>query len=186
MKIMTKICPPSNVAIVAVVAFLATIVPESRAPARSWPRQSPASSRAASPDAGSSIPEFCLNDLTGRRVCSSQFRGKVLLIDFWASWCGPCKTEMPAYEKFQEAYGQKGLVVIGIGLSMDNPANLKKFARALGVHYTLLMGTKAMQDKFGLLGIPTTILVDRKGIVRDRIVGFDYPARLKPKIEALL
>ena len=77
-------------------------------------------------------------------------------------------------------------MVIGIGLSMDSPANLKKFARALGVHYKLLMGTMRVQDAFGLKGIPTTLLVDRKGIVRTRVVGFDYPAKLKPKIQTLL
>lgn len=90
------------------------------------------------------------------------------------------------YQKFQDAYGPKGLVVIGIGLSMDSLANLKKFARALGVHYKLLMGTMRVQHAFGLKGIPTTLLVDRKGIIRTRVVGFDYPAKLKPKIQALL
>lgn len=143
--------------------------------------------RAASPaQIGSAIPQFCLNDLNGRKFCSDQLRGKVLLIDFWASWCGPCKKEMPAYQKFQDAYGPKGLMVIGIGLSMDSSANLKKFARALGVHYKLLAGTMRVQDAFGLKGIPTTLLVDRNGITRARVVGFDYPAKLKPKIQALL
>ncbi|HXT86584.1 MAG TPA: TlpA disulfide reductase family protein [Verrucomicrobiae bacterium] len=147
----------------------------------------PKATRAVSPaEIGSAIPQFCLDDLAGRKFCSGQLRGKVLLIDFWASWCGPCKKEMPAYQKFQNAYGPKGLVVIGIGISMDSSANLKKFARALGVHYKLLMGTMRVQDAFGLKGIPTTLLVDRKGIVRARVVGFDYPTKLKPKIQALL
>ena len=135
---------------------------------------------------GARAPDFCLNDLDGHKVCSSEFRGKTLLIDFWASWCGPCKTEMPAYEKFQERYASRGLVVIGIGLSMDTPANLKKFAQKLGVHYTLLMGTMAVQNKFGLRGIPTTILVDKKGVIRKRTVGFDYPSKFEAALRGLL
>jgi len=135
---------------------------------------------------GAHVPDFCLNDLDGHMVCSSQFRGKTLLIDFWASWCGPCKTEMPAYEKFQERYRTRGLVVIGIGLSMDTPKNLKMFAQKLGVHYKLLMGTMPVQDKFGLRGIPTTILVDKNGVIRKRTVGFDYPSKFEAALKAVL
>lgn len=135
---------------------------------------------------GARMPDFCLDDLNGHPVCSSQFQGKVLLIDFWASWCGPCKTEMPAYQAFQERYGSRGLVVIGIGLSMDSPANLKMFARKLGVHYRLLMGTMSIQDKFGLKGIPTTLLVDRNRVIRRRIVGFDYPSKFTGPIQRAL
>lgn len=135
---------------------------------------------------GSQVPDFCLNDLNGRRVCSSQFHGKVLLIDFWASWCAPCKKEMPAYEKFREKYGPRGLSVIGIGLSMDTPANLKRFAAKLGVHYTLLMGTMQVQNKFGLKGIPTTILADRTGVIRKVVVGFDYSDKFDAPIQRAL
>lgn len=135
---------------------------------------------------GAHMPDFCLNDLDGRTVCSSQFRGKTLLIDFWASWCGPCKTEMPAYEKFQERYRARGLIVIGIGLSMDTPEHLKKFAQKLGVHYTLLMGTMPVQDKFGLRGIPTTILIDKNDVIRKRTVGFDYPSKFEAALKAVL
>ena len=135
---------------------------------------------------GTHMPDFCLNNLDGRKVCSSEFRGKTLLIDFWASWCGPCKTEMPAYEKFQERYASRGLIVIGIGLSMDTRANLKKFAQKMGVHYTLLMGTMDVQNKFGLRGIPTTILVDKKGVIRKRTVGFDYPSKFEAALRRLL
>ncbi|MGC1107806.1 MAG: TlpA disulfide reductase family protein [Candidatus Acidiferrales bacterium] len=135
---------------------------------------------------GTRMPNFCLNDLEGRPVCSSQFHGKTLLIDFWASWCGPCKTEMPAYEKFQERYGSQGFVVIGIGLSMDTPVNLKKFAQRLGIHYILLMGTMEVQNKFGLKGIPTTILVDKNGMIRRRVVGFDYPSKFVRPIQRVL
>lgn len=174
----------SKLAFVIVTVFGCAICFAS--PARAGENAQKFHRRASSAKVGSRIPEFCLNDLDGRSFCSDQLHGKVLLIDFWASWCGPCKKEMPAYQKFQDAYGSKGLVVIGIGLSMDNPANLKKFARALGVRYKLLMGTVRVQNAFGLKGIPTTILVDRKGIVRARVVGFDYPAKLKRKIRALL
>lgn len=135
---------------------------------------------------GTRMPDFCLNDLDGHKVCSSQFRGKTLLIDFWASWCVPCKTEMPAYQKFQARYRSRGLVVIGIGLSMDSAANLKKFAQKLGVHYTLLMGTMPVQDKFGLRGIPTTILIDKNGVIRKRTVGFDYPSKFEAALKAVL
>lgn len=174
---------PSKIPLLALVILCACATVQ---PGIANPPPARAANSQSAARVGARMPDFCLNDLDGRVVCSSQFRGKTLLIDFWASWCGPCKTEMPAYEKFQERYRARGLAVIGIGLSMDTPKNLKKFAQKLGVHYTLLMGTMPVQDKFGLRGIPTTILVDKNGVIRKRTVGFDYPSKFEAALKTVL
>lgn len=177
---------PSRILLLGAVVSLAVGVGATARTGIARPQSARAAKSISAGRVGARMPDFCLNDLDGRKVCSSQFHGKTLLIDFWASWCGPCKTEMPAYEEFQERYASRGLVVIGIGLSMDTPENLKKFAQKLGVHYTLLMGTMAVQNKFGLRGIPTTILVDKRGVIRKRTVGFDYPSKFEASLLGLL
>jgi cytochrome c biogenesis protein CcmG/thiol:disulfide interchange protein DsbE len=132
------------------------------------------------------MPQFCLDDLQGRKVCSSEFAGKVLLVDFWASTCVPCRREMPAYQRFQEQYGSRGFAAIGIGITMDSRTEAEKFARALKIKYTLLIGTPDVEKDFGILGIPTTILVDRGGVIRKRVVGFEYPEEFESALKSLL
>jgi peroxiredoxin len=117
------------------------------------------------------MPDFDLKDSAGHDVSSAQFRGKVVLLDFWATWCGPCKKEMPGYERLYRRYKDRGLVVIGI--SADSDAGLvAKFGRQLGVTYPLLINGMDVQ-RYGVKGLPTTILVDRDGFVRKEVVGFE-------------
>lgn len=151
----------------------------SRAPRATPPRVE----RATQAEEGTPLPDFCLDDLHGRKTCSADFHGKVLLIDFWASWCEPCKREMPAYEKLQERYGARGFVVLGIGLSSESTAAMEEFAKRLGVRYRLLVGSAEVEKQFGILGIPTTILVDRNAIIRKRVVGFEYPSAFESALQ---
>ena len=118
------------------------------------------------------MPDFVLKDTAGHEVSSKQFRGKVVLLDFWATWCVPCKQEMPGYEELYRRYRDRGLVVIGI--AADSDARLvSKFGKRLKITYPLLINGMDVQ-KYGVEGIPTTILVDRKGFVRKKVVGFEY------------
>jgi len=140
------------------------------------PRRGPAQQApAAAPgEAGARMPEFTLRDASGREVSSAEFRGKVLLVDFWATWCEPCKVEMPAFEEFQNRYRDRGLVVIGIALDAD-AAGVAQFGKKLGVHYLLLMSTPEVERQFGgILGIPTTFLVDRNRVIRKKVIGFEH------------
>ncbi len=154
----------------------------SRSPLASVPHLEPAIPAGE----GTRLPGFCLDDIHGRKVCLDDFQGKVLLIDFWASWCEPCKREMPAYEELQQRYAAQGLVVLGIGLAMENAATMEEFARKLNVHYTLLVGSPEVEKRFGILGIPTTILLDRNGIIRKRVVGFEYTSVFEYALKQLL
>ena len=130
------------------------------------------------------MPPFDLKGTSGREVSSAQFRGKILLIDFWATWCGPCKKEMPGYENLYRRYKGKGLQVVGIAADSD-PALVAKFGKKLGITYPLLINGMDVQ-RYGVLGLPTTILVDQHGAVRTKVVGFEYTAVFETALKGLL
>ena len=140
----------------------------------------------AAGEIGSHLPDFAVRDMRGRPISSSDLRGKVVLIDFWATWCQPCKKEMPGYQKLADRYGQSGFVVIGFKL--DTMADVEAplaFARRLGIRYPLAVAKEDLKEKFGgIEGLPTTLLYDRQGILRQKVIGFEYTdvfeAALKP------
>jgi cytochrome c biogenesis protein CcmG/thiol:disulfide interchange protein DsbE len=150
------------------------------------PENSVAAPQPAPPpgEVGGALPAFRLQDTAGRGVSSEDFRGKVLLVNYWATWCKPCETEMPGFQQLQDTYGPRGFAVIGI--AMDTSANdVAAFARKHGIRYALLMGTPEVQERFGILGIPTTMLVDRQGVVRYKIVGFEYKEAVEAELKKL-
>lgn len=132
---------------------------------------------------GKPAPAWKLKDLDGKLVSSEQFKGKVLVIDFWATWCGPCRVEIPGYVELQKKYGKDGLVIIGVSLDEKGPAVVKAFAQKFGVNYQMLMADEEVVAAFGGIdAIPTTFIVDRSGKIQDRKVGAaslaDYEKRL--------
>jgi thiol-disulfide isomerase/thioredoxin len=130
------------------------------------------------------LPAFAFKDLAGNVVSSDQFAGKVLLVDVWATWCPPCKEEMPRFQELQEEYGPQGFEVIGISID-PSPAAAARFAAELGITYRLLHHPAVMQE-WGLLGLPTTLVVDRDGTVFRKIVGFDYKETFESAVKDLL
>ncbi len=135
---------------------------------------------------GAVMPEFHLRDLAGREVSSEQFRGKVLVVDFWATWCEPCKVEMPGFQQLQDRYAGRGLVVVGIALDAD-ASDVARFANQLGVHYTLLLSTDEVEKQFGgILGIPTTFVMDRHGVIRKKVIGFEYKEAFETTVKEIL
>jgi thiol-disulfide isomerase/thioredoxin len=119
---------------------------------------------------GSRLPDFSTRDLRGRRISSSDLRGKVVLIDFWATWCGPCKKEMPGYQKLENRYGPRGFAVIGLKLDiMADTEEPRAFARRLGIHYPLAVATDEIKNKFGgIEGLPRTLIYDRQAFCGKR------------------
>lgn len=117
------------------------------------------------------MPDFTIKDTGGREVSLSSFRGHVMLIDFWATWCGPCKNEMPGYEDLYRRYRKRGLMVIGVAADSD-PRAVAQFGKKLRVTYPLLVNGMDVQ-RYGVLGLPTTILVDRSGFIHKKVVGFE-------------
>ena len=144
-----------------------------------------AKSRAsASASAPERMPEFRLKDTAGREVSSEQYRGKVVLLDFWATWCAPCKREMPGYESLYLRYKDRGLAVVGIATDSD-ARTVARFGKKLDIMYPLLVNGMDVQ-RYGIQGLPTTILVDRSGFVRKRIVGFEYTSVVESELRNIL
>jgi thiol-disulfide isomerase/thioredoxin len=139
-------------------------------------------------EVASRLPDFELTDLRGRVLSSSDLRGKVVLVDFWATWCQPCKKEMPGYQKLVDQYGSRGLVVIGF--KFDNLPDVEdplQFAKEIGVRYPLAIATDDMKQRFGgIEGLPTTMLYDRQGILRMKVIGFEYTDKIESALRPLL
>ena len=144
--------------------------------------------RVAAGEVGSTLPDFSVKDLQGSPVSSADLRGRVVLVDFWATWCQPCKKEMPGYQKLAEKYGARGLVVIGFKFdNMPDMENPLAFAKGIGVHYPLAVATDDLKQKFGgIEGLPTTILYDRQGVQRMKVVGFEYTDAIEQALKPLL
>jgi thiol-disulfide isomerase/thioredoxin len=137
---------------------------------------------------GSRLPDFSLKDLQGRDISSTDLHGKVVLIDFWATWCKPCKKEMPGYQKLVDRYGAQGFVVIGFKfdtmMDMEDPI---LFAKKIGVRYPLAAAADDLKQKFGgVEGLPTTMLYDRQGLLRTKVIGFEYTSVIESELKPLL
>jgi len=142
----------------------------------------------AAGEIGSRLPDFSVKDLQGRQISSADLRGKVVLIDFWATWCQPCKKEMPGYQKLVHRYGSQGFVVIGFKFdTMADTEDPVLFAKKIGVRYPLAVADENLKQKFGgIEGLPTTMLYDREGILRKKIIGFEYTSAIESELKPLL
>ena len=121
---------------------------------------------------GVAAPDFTLTSLDGRKVKLSDFRGKAVLLNFWATWCPPCKVEMPWFEDLQRQYGNAGLVVLGVAMDDTEPAKIAKYANELGVNYPVLLGTNQVSDDYGdVQYLPTTFYIGRDGTIVDKMTG---------------
>ncbi len=130
-------------------------------------------------------PAFTLMDLNGKSVSLADFRGKVVVLDFWATWCPPCKKEIPDFIDLQKAYGSKGVQFVGVAL--DEPYKVKAFAEQNGINYTILFGNDAIAAKYGGIdGIPTTFVIDKKGKIVNRFEGYRPRSVFEAEIKRIL
>ena len=132
-------------------------------------------------------PSWKLRDIAGREVSSDEFKGKVVVVDFWATWCGPCKEEIPGYVELQKKHGDKGFVIVGVSLDQQGPPVVKRYAESAKINYPLVMGDDSIVAAFGGIdAIPTTFLIDREGRIRHRKVGAMDTAEYEKLITPLL
>jgi peroxiredoxin len=131
--------------------------------------------------------EFALKDADGKTVKLSDFRGKVVLLDFWATWCGPCKFEIPWFKEFERGYKDQGLVVLGISMDEEGWEIVKPFAQEMGINYRLVIGNDTTADLYGgVSSLPTTFLIDREGKVASVHVGLASKSDFENGIKELL
>jgi len=117
-------------------------------------------------------PLFELPDLDGKKVSLADFKGKVVLLNFWATWCPPCRREIPDLVALHRMYRSQGFSVIGVVLSSGSPQSVKKFAKTYNINYPILMGDSKVVKRYGnFQAIPTSFLIDRKGIIRRHYLG---------------
>ena len=131
-------------------------------------------------------PNFTRKDLNGASLDLASFHGKVILLNFWATWCGPCELEMPVFAQWQRQYAPQGFQVIGISMD-DDPALARKLTAKLKLNYPSAMGDEKLGELYGgILGLPLTYLIDRNGIVRAKFQGETDPKTIQNKLQELL
>ena len=165
--------------VVAITALLlvgkrATKPPESANAANSNAQGTPAPAQnAGGPAQGSEAPVFELKSIPdGKPVALASLRGKAVLLNFWATWCGPCKIEMPWLVDLQKKYGPQGLQIVGVAMDDTSDKEIADFAHKMGVNYVVLKGTEKVGDLYGgVEGLPTTYYLDRSGKVVDKTLG---------------
>lgn len=137
--------------------------------------------------ASKQAPKWELPGLDGKKVQSSEFAGKVIILDFWATWCGPCRMEIPGFIELQKKYEKLGLVVVGVSLDQDGTEVVKAFKEKFGVNYPLVMGDAKVVEAFGgVEAIPTTFIIDRAGRIVNQHVGYADKAEFEREIKPLL
>jgi peroxiredoxin len=130
-------------------------------------------------------PDFELKTLEGKTVHLRDYRGKAVLLNFWATWCVPCKEEMPWLVAFQKQYGPKGFVVLGI--AMDESVDpMRKFAQKMELNYPVLIGNKRIADQYYVKGLPVSIFIDRNGRITDQVPGGATRSFLENEIQLAL
>ncbi|HEY0789595.1 MAG TPA: TlpA disulfide reductase family protein [Chthoniobacterales bacterium] len=128
-----------------------------------------------------------LNDVNGKALKLSDFKGKVVILDFWATWCPPCRAEIPGFVALQKKYAGSGLTVIGVSLDEQGPSVVKPFMQRLAMNYPVVMGDeKISADYGGISAIPTTFVIDREGNVVTSHQGFTDQATFEAEISPLL
>lgn len=131
--------------------------------------------------------EFSLKDLSSKKVNLSDFRGKVVVVNFFATWCGPCRLEIPELVDIYNQNKKKGLIILGVSLDMEKaPFVLKGFIRDMKIPYPILIGTQEVAERYEISGIPTTVVINKEGKIYKRFQGLVPTEHLEMAINALL
>jgi peroxiredoxin len=132
-------------------------------------------------------PDFSLESLDGKTLRLSDLRGKAVLLNFWATWCGPCKIEMPWFVDLQKQYGSQGLQIVGVAMDDASKEDISKFAKEMGVNYPILIGKESVGDQYGgVPALPESFLISRDGKIVDKIIGLRGKADIEEAVKKAL
>jgi peroxiredoxin len=122
---------------------------------------------------GMPAPDFTLPDLEGRSITLSQFKGKIVFLNFWATWCPPCIEEIPSINKLNEKISRDDFVILAVNIDQTGMDNIREFAKSKGMKFPVLLDPKShvAAGKYGITGVPETFLIDRNGIIIERYIG---------------
>jgi len=132
-------------------------------------------------------PDFSLESLDGKTMRLSDLRGKAVLLNFWATWCGPCKIEMPWFVELQNQYASQGLQILGVAMDDASKEDIGKFAKEMGVNYPILIGKESVGDQYGgVPALPESFLISRDGKIVDKIIGLRGKAEIEDSVKKAL
>lgn len=147
----------------------------------------PFAAAAAPPADRKPAPDFMLKDANGKDVKLSSLKGKVVLLNFWATWCGPCKVEIPWFIDFQKMYENRGFTVVGVSMDEDGWKVVKPYIETRGMNYPVLLGNEQVAKEYeGLDALPTTLILDRHGKIDARHMGLVAKSVYDKEIQQLL
>jgi len=136
---------------------------------------------------GDVAPDFALQSLDGKTVHLSDYRGKAVLLNFWATWCAPCKIEMPWFVELQKEYGAEGLQIVGVAMDDASPKEIADFAKDMAVNYPVLIGKEAVGDAYGgVQFLPESFYIDRNGKVIDKAFGLKGRGEIEDNIKKIV
>jgi thiol-disulfide isomerase/thioredoxin len=150
-------------------------------------RKSPKPGSGAVQTAGGLAPDFTLQSLDGSSIRLSDYRGKGVLLNFWATWCGPCKIEMPWFVELQKQYGPQGLQIVGVAMDDASTKDIAAFAKDMGVNYPVLIGKESVGDAYGgVQFLPESFYIDRNGKIVDKAFGLKGKGEIEDDIKKIL
>jgi peroxiredoxin len=172
--------PHGSLRILALIAFASTLL-------TSCSPSSPVHEASSSDNSRKAAPDFSLTNANGASVKLSNYKGKVVLLHFWATWCGPCKIEIPWFIQFAKDYKDRGFIALGVSMDDDGWKAVKPFLSQMGINYPVMIGDDRLAELYGGVdSLPSTFLIDRQGRIAFTHLGLvakrDYEAEIQQLI----